>query len=292
MSTPIDTIELAPPARGRSRTSYRLGRALRRPSVVLALLVVATAIAWAFVPALFTSTSPLYGDVDLRLLPPSREHWFGTDQLGRDLFTRFVHGARPSLQAVAVAVAVSTIGGVVLGLLAGFVGGRLDDVISRFLEVVLAIPGLLLSLAFVAALGFGTIKVGVAVGIAGIPTCARVMRAEVLRIRSSVYVEAASTVGATRRAVVVEHVLPNAVGPVLVLAVLEFGSAILAVSALSFLGFGAPPPAPEWGALVAGGRNYLGSSWWLTVIPGLGVMAVVVSANRLARSLDREGRLR
>ena len=260
------------------------------PSLVLAGLVLLTVAGWAAFPSLFTSHDPLFGDSAIRLLPPSVEHLFGTDQLGRDAFARFVHGTRASLHATAIAVAVAAGGGVLLGLAAGFAGGVVDAVISRLLEVLHAIPGLLLSLTLIAALGFGTGKIGLAVGVAGIPSFARVMRAEVMRVRTSLYVEAARTAGARTPALLTDHVLPHAIGPVAALAVLEIASAVLAVSALSFPGFGSPPPAPEWGALVAEGRDYLASAWWLTILPGLAVALVVVCANRVARGIDRHGR--
>jgi peptide/nickel transport system permease protein len=178
--------------------------------------------------------------------------------------------------------------GALAGLVAGFVRGWVDDAIMRLVDVLLAIPALLLSLALITALGYGTVNVAVAVGASTIGRFARVMRSEVLRIRNTIYVEAARTTGARWYSVLGRHVLPGAVGPVLVLATLEFGVAILAVSSLSFLGYGAPPPAPEWGALIADGRNYLATSWWLTTLPGLVIAAAVLATNRVARALDGE----
>nr|WP_281370137.1 ABC transporter permease [Naumannella cuiyingiana] len=173
-----------------------------------------------------------------------------------------------------------------LGLLAGTVGGWLDQLAMRFVDVLMAFPALLLSLAFITALGFGTLNVAIAVGAGSIAASARVMRAQVMRVRLSPFVEAAATSGARRLTILRRHVLPHAIGPVLVLAVLDFGTAMLAVSSLSFLGFGAQPPTPEWGSLVAGGRSFLGSAWWLSTLPGLVVVATVLSANRLARALE------
>ena len=175
-----------------------------------------------------------------------------------------MHGTGLSLGAALIAVAVGLVVGSLLGLLAGFVRGWVDDALMRVVDVLLAIPALLLSLALVTALGFGTVKVAIAVGLAASPPARRVMRSEVLRVREGAYVEAAQAGGARRVRVLCRHVLPNSTGPVLVLATLEFGTAILAVSALSFLGYGAVPPTPEWGSLVAGGRDFLGTAWWLT----------------------------
>ncbi|WP_404818842.1 ABC transporter permease [Streptomyces phaeolivaceus] len=261
---------------------------VRRPGLLVSLLVVVLVVLAAFGPGLFTAKDPLHGVPTENFRGPSGAHWFGTDELGRDLFARVVHGAQLSLKATLIAVAVAFVVGGLLGLLAGFVGRWVDDVLMRFVDVLLSIPALFLSLALVTALGYGTVKVAVAVGAAGVAGFARVTRAEVLRVRQAVYVEASRSCGARWYSVLGRHVLPNAVGPVLVLATLEFGTAVLAVSSLSFLGYGAPPPAPEWGTLISDGRNYLGNAWWLTALPGLVIAATVLATNRVARALDGE----
>jgi peptide/nickel transport system permease protein len=200
-----------------------------------------------------------------------------------------VHGAALSLQATVIAVSVALVVGGLVGVLAGFIRGWLDEVLMRGVDVLLAVPAVLLSLALITALGYGTVKVAIAVGVASVASFARVMRAETLRVRQSVYVEAARAVGTRWHVTLLRHVLPNAAGPVLVLAVLEFGLAILAVSSLSFLGYGAPPPAPEWGSLVAEGRNYMAVAWWLCAVPGAAIAATVLAVNRISRALDGEG---
>ncbi|MER7436716.1 ABC transporter permease [Pseudonocardia alni] len=278
----------APRPAGR-RPRARLGRFLwSRPGLVLAVAVVLLALTAAFVPSLLAPGDPAVGDTARRLAPPGPGHWFGTDHLGRDVWTRVVHGASLSLQATVVAVAVALVAGGLIGLVAGFAGGWVDEVLMRAVDVLLAIPAILLSLALITALGFGTVKVAVAVGVAGVASFARVMRAETLRVRRALYVEAARAVGTRWYVSLWRHVLPNAAGPVVVLAVLEFGLAILAVSALSFLGYGAPPPASEWGSLVADGRNYLAVAWWVCAMPGLVIAATVLSVNRISRALDGE----
>src|SRR5690606_13039203 len=191
-----------------------------------------------------------------------------------------------TLQATLVAVLVGIVVGAGVGLIAGFVRGLVEDWLMRVIEVMLAVPGLLLSLAVVTALGFGTINVAIAVGIANIASFARVMRSETLKIGALPYIEASKASGSHWSYTLFAHVLPNARGPVLALTALEFGTAILSVSALSFLGFGAQPPTPEWGALVSGGRDYLATAWWMTTFPGLVIAAVVLSANRIARFLE------
>lgn len=272
------------------RAGRGLGRVLARPTLVLALVWLALVVIAAIAPALLAPGDPLDGVPADRLQAPSAAHWFGTDQLGRDLYTRVVHGTALTLSAAGIAVAVGLVVGTLLGLLAGFVGRFVDEAVMRLADVLLAIPALLLSLAIITALGFGTLNVAVAVGVASIATVSRISRSEVLRVRSSVYVDAARASGDRWGRVLFRHVLPNSAGPVLVLAVLEFAGAILAVSALSFLGYGAPPPAPEWGSLVSGGRDFLRNAWWLTTFPGLVIAATVLAANRLSRALDTEGR--
>jgi len=277
----------APIAAPVPRRSRRLLAAARRPGVVLAtvwLLLIAVA---AFVPRLLTSVDPLATNPKSKLQSPSWSHLFGTDQLGRDLFSRTVHGTELTLRTALLAVVIGLVVGTLIGLVAGFVGGWLDDLLMRLVDVLLAIPALLLSLALITALGFGAFNVGLAVGLVNIAGCARIMRAEVLRVRESVYVEAAHTGGSSWLRVLYRHVLPNSTGPVLVLATLQFGVAILTVSALSFLGYGTQPPTPEWGSLVASGRDFLRTAWWLTTMPGITVAVTVLAVNRVAHGLDR-----
>ncbi|WP_285508437.1 ABC transporter permease [Actinokineospora sp. NBRC 105648] len=263
---------------------------VRSPGVLLSVAVLLFVLLAALVPELFTSQDPISGVPAERLSGPSAAHLFGTDQTGRDLFARVVHGAALSLQATVLAVLVSLVAGAALGVLAGFLGGWVDSLVMRVVDVLQAIPAILLSLALVTALGFGTTNVAIAVGVSNLAAFARLMRAEVLRVKTGVFVEAARAAGVRWTGVLGRHVLPNATGPVLALATVTFGTAVLEVSALSFLGFGATPPAPEWGALVAGGRSFLATAWWLTTFPGVTVAAVVLAANRLAQAFERGGR--
>ncbi|MER6664684.1 ABC transporter permease [Amycolatopsis japonica] len=267
-----------------------LVRTGRKPGLILAIAVLAFALLSAVAPGLFTGQDPLAGVPAEKMQGPSLGHLFGTDETGRDIFARVVHGAALSLQATVIAVVVALVAGSALGLLAGFRGGALDSAIMRCVDVLLAIPSILLSLALVTALGFGTTNVAIAVGVANLAQFARLMRAEVLRVRNGVFVEAARASGVRWTGVLGRHVLPNALGPVLALATLTFGTAVLEVSALSFLGYGATPPTPEWGSLVAGGRGFLATAWWMTTFPGLTVAAVVLSANRLSRAIEGDVR--
>lgn len=218
---------------------------LARPGLVLSVALVGLVLLAAFFPALFTSRDPLAGVPPEKLQPPGSAHLFGTDQLGRDLFARVVHGCALTLRATTLAVAVGLVAGSLIGLLAGYLGGRADSVLMRLTDVLLAVPGLLLSLALVTALGFGTVQVAVAVGVTSVGMFARIMRAEVLRIAGTAYVEAARAGGCRWYTVLARHVLPNAAAPVLVYAAVDFGGVVLQVSSLSFLGYGARPRSPN-----------------------------------------------
>ncbi|WP_307804822.1 ABC transporter permease [Streptomyces sp. VRA16 Mangrove soil] len=273
-----------------ARRTRRGPAVLRQPGLALSLFVLLLVLLWAVRPAWFAGHGPFEADPVHRLLPPGGDHWFGTDHLGRDVFARVVYGTSASLRAALLAVAVGLLAGTVLGAVAGTVGGWLDGAVMRCVDVLLALPGLLLSLAVVSALGFGTVQVAVAVGVSGVAGIARVSRAEVLRVRSADYVAAARLAGVRPGAVLLRHILPNSAAPVLVLAALEFGTSVLNVAALDFLGFGAPPPQPEWGALIAAGRDYLATAWWLTTLPGLVLAGVILAANRAGRALEREDR--
>lgn len=289
--TPSPATERTPerPDPAASRTAHRRRRRLPW-GLYLAIAVIALAVLWAVVPGIFAPGDPLQGVPAEKLLPPSAAHWFGTDILGRDLFGRVVHGAVNSLSGALIAVTVGLALGTLIGALAGAVGGVLDDVLMRIVDVLLAIPGLLLSLSVIILLGFGTVNAALAVGLGSVAAFARLMRSEVARVRRTEYVEAAYGSGGTFLAVLRRHVLPNSLTPVLALAALQFGTAILAISTLGFLGYGAPPPTPEWGLLISEGRNYIGTSWWLTALPGLVVVAVVLSANRISHRLGRSTR--
>lgn len=256
-----------------------------RPSVALAVAVLAVAVGFALAPGLFTDADPLAGTARAALQTPSAAHWFGTDATGRDLFARVVHGAVHSLGGALVAVGVGLTAGTLLGLVSGSAGGAVDAVLMRVVDVLLAIPGLLLALSIIILLGFGTTNAAIAVGVTSVAVFARVVRAEVVRVRRTDFVEAALIAGGTFPSVLWRHILPNSLTPVDALAALQFGSAILTISTLGFLGYGAPPPTPEWGLLIAEGRTYVGTAWWLTTLPGLVVVAVVLAANRLSHAL-------
>ena len=259
-----------------------------QPGLWLAWSIMFIALLMAIAPQLFSDYNPLDGTSGAPRLAPQAGHWLGTDQLGRDLWTRIVYGAAHSLSAALAAVAIGLLVGTALGTLAGAVAGRVESLVMRLVDVLLAIPSLLLSLTVIILLGFGTVNAAVAVGVAAIASFARLARAEVVRVRRSDYVEAAFGSGGTFFAVFWRHILPNSLTAVLAFATLQFGQAILALSTLSFLGYGTPPPVPEWGLLIAEGRNYLSTAWWLTTFPGVAVVAVVLAANRISRQFSGE----
>lgn len=256
-----------------------------QPGLWLAWGVMLLALLAAFAPGLFTHFSPTEGVPGAQRLPPQAAYWLGTDQLGRDLYTRIIYGSSQSLSAAVAAVAMGLIGGTTLGVLAGAMGSRTENWLMRLVDVLLSIPSLLLSLSILILLGFGTVHAALAVGIASIASFARLARGEVVRVRRSEFVEAAYGSGGSFWRVLWRHILPNSLTAVIAFAALQFGQAILALSTLSFLGYGTPPPTPEWGLLIAEGRNYLATAWWLTTFPGIVVVAVVLAANRISRQL-------
>ncbi|MDT0268547.1 ABC transporter permease [Streptomyces sp. DSM 44915] len=260
----------------------------RRPATVpwLALTVLALAAVAALLPGLLAPGDPLDGDIARRLEGPSLGHPFGTDELGRDLLSRVLHGTRASLATALLALAFAFGLSLLIGLAAGYLGGLVDRVLMAGVDVLLALPSLLISLLVVSGLGTGPVNLAVAVGIASVPALARVTRAEVLRVSSQPFVEAAGGYGLARHRVLLRHVLPHARGPVTALAALELATMVLSVSALSFLGYGTRPPDPEWGNLIAGGRDYFATAWWLTTLPGVVLACVVLALHRLGRALD------
>ncbi|MCF2527163.1 ABC transporter permease [Yinghuangia soli] len=254
---------------------------LPRPSTALAAVLLVLLLACVLFPGAVAGASPTETDPVNALQGPSAAHWFGTDQLGRDTFARVVHGARPSLLIGLGATAIAVAAGAVVGLAAALGGRVVDAVLMRTADVLMSLPELLLALFIVTVAGQGTVNVMVAVAIAAVPAYARLVRAETMVVRGSGYVEAATVLGLPRFTVVLRHVLPNAVGPLLVLGTVGFGTALINASGLSFLGLGAQPPSPEWGAMLSEGRNFLDTAWWIAVFPGAALTLAVVTVNIL-----------
>lgn len=217
--------------------------------------------------------------------PPSWEHPAGTDLLGRDVLSRIMFGARISLQMGLISTGIALIIGSFLGLLAGYFGGWVDSTITLLTNILLALPGILLALVILAALGPGLSKVMIAVGISTIPNFIRVVRGSVLSVKTADYVQAARVLGSTDARIMFVHIVPNIVAPIIVLGTLGFASAVLVGASVSYLGLGASPPTPEWGMMVSEGRNHLQRAWWLSTMPGLAIMLSVIALNLLGDSL-------
>lgn len=232
-----------------------------------------------------TPYDPITMDYENQLLPPSLQHPLGTDLFGRDVLTRVLHGGRVSLSIGVLAALLSALPGATLGLLSGYYGGLIDRLLMRLMDIGLAFPSMLLSLGVVAILEPGLVNVTVAVGLAGIPGYVRLVRGSVLSVKKALYVEAAQALGCTRRRIILRHVLPNITASLLVLVTTDVAWAILRATSLSFLGLGAQPPTPEWGAMIDAGRELLRRAPWVSLAPSGTMMLSVLSINLLGDAL-------
>jgi peptide/nickel transport system permease protein len=269
--------------RGRPRASRPA--ILRDPLSVGAIaLIGALALAAALAP-LIAPADPLAQELGARLQPPSAEHWLGTDQLGRDIESRLLYGARISLVIGLVVVVVAGVFGTLVGIVAGYAGGWIDEALMRFTEVFLAFPPLILAMAIAGALGPSLTNAIFAIAAVTWAVYARLARGQLLSLRRREYVEAAQSIGASRARILLRHLLPNALGPLLVQASFDMGSAIISAAGLSFIGFGAQPPTPEWGVMISEGRNFISTEPWLSLFPGLAILLAVGSFNVLGDGL-------
>ncbi|WGL52031.1 ABC transporter permease [Nocardioides sp. BP30] len=266
----------------------RSARALRTvpPTVALSFVVLAVVLAWSLAPGLFAHQDPANGVAGQKLQGPSAHHLLGTDDLGRDLFSRVVHGTASSVTSALIAVAIGVVVGSLIGLLAGFFEGWTDVVLGRVVDVLLAIPGFLFAVVIVEALGFKTVNAAIATGVTAIAVFARVMRSEVIKVRRTTFIEASYLQGGSRWQILLTHILPNASRSIVPLAVLQFGLAILVIAGLAFLGYGDPPPASDWGRLVADGEKFPFAPW-LIYAPAAVIVATVLSLNRISRWLRK-----
>lgn len=263
-----------------------LRRRLRRSYGALAgLFLLGLLVIVALVAPLIAPYNPIRVSDDA-LFSPGLPYLFGTDQYGRDIFSRILFGTRISLVIGLISVGIAASVGVTIGLLAGYYGGWTDAALMWLINVMLAVPGILLALAIVTIRGQPNLaNLMIAVGIAGIPTYARLVRGSVLAAKENLYVDAARVVGAPTRLIMTRHLLPNVVAPVIVAATLGTGTAILAAAALSFLGLGSQPPSPEWGRMLSEGRAYLRDQWWISTFPGLAIVLTVLAMNLLGDGL-------
>jgi peptide/nickel transport system permease protein len=268
----------SPPSSGPARMA--LGRLTRKRTAMAALAVVVFMALAGLLAPVVAPFDPLLMNTGNSFVPPSGQHPFGTDLFGRDILSRTLHGARLSLAVAFAAVLLGCLAGSVLGLAAGYYGGPLEFVIMRAMDMLLAFPGVFLALIIVALLGTGLTNVVLAVGISAIPTYARTVRGCVAACKGYLYVDAARLVGCRDREIMVRHILPNVLAPVIVLATLGVAWAILNICSLSFLGLGAQPPTPEWGTMLFESRGWLRQAWWATTFPGLAIMVTVLAVNQ------------
>lgn len=265
---------------------YRQWRALKQnPLALIGLAIVVVLLLIAALAPLIAPYDPLAQNLTQRLLPPSAKHWFGTDSLGRDIFSRIIHGARITL--VIVVLVVISVGpvGLLIGTISGYFGGWVDTVLMRVTDVFLAFPRLVLALAFVAVLGPGIENAVIAIACTAWPPHARVARAETLVIRNADYIAAVRLQGAGHPRIILKHVIPMCLPSVIVRTTLDMAGIILTAAGLGFLGLGAQPPLPEWGAMIATGREFIFDQWWVAAFPGMAICLVALGFNLLGDGL-------
>jgi peptide/nickel transport system permease protein len=258
---------------------------LRSKSAIAGVAVLAILILLAILAPIISSYDPTAIALRSKLMPPSAAHPFGTDEFGRDILTRIFYGARISLPVGLIALAIGVSLGTLVGLVAGFYGKYVDGLLMWVVDVLLAFPGLLLALLVVAILGVDLKHVMIAVGISMIPRFARLVRGTVLSAKENLYVDAARTIGVPEHRILAQHVLPNVISPVIVLATLSLGVTILTAAGLSFVGLGAKPPSPEWGTMVSEGRQFLQHQWWVGTFPGIAIVLTVLAVNLIGDGL-------
>ncbi|MBN2286769.1 MAG: ABC transporter permease [Tissierellales bacterium] len=284
MATQSENIEIIE-VKHRTQLQEIWRRYKKNTRAVIGLIMLLILIFSALFASVLTPYDPLETNYSLRLEPPNAEHPFGTDELGRDILTRILYGTRISLTVGLIAVSISSITGCTLGSIAGYYGGRIDNIIMRFIDVIMAIPGILLNISIVAALGTGLQNVMIAIGISSIPGYCRIMRASILSLRGQEFIEASKAAGAKDFHIITTHIWPNAMAPILIQATLRIGGAILACASMSFIGLGIVPPTPEWGAMLSTGRDFLRDAPHLTAFPGMAIMFSVLAMNLMGDGL-------
>ena len=258
---------------------------LRSPLTVAGLVLVALLILIAVFAPVIAPADPINQILSSRLKPPSAVNWLGTDQLGRDMLSRMIYGARISLLIGIVVVGISASVGTFVGLTAGYAGGWLDEILMRVTDTFFAFPALILAMAISGALGPSLTNAMIAIAVVSWPVYARLIRAQVLSLREREYVEAARSLGASSQQIVWQHILPNCLAPLMVQATFDLGGAILSAAGLSFIGFGTQPPTAEWGVMISEGRNYIATQPWLSLFPGLAILFTVAAFNLIGDGL-------
>lgn len=262
-----------------------LNRLKRNRMAMVGLFIILVMVALSLLAPYISPYPYEAADFKHRFDAPSAQHWFGTDELGRDIFSRLLYGGRYSLRIGLISVAISAIGGIFFGAIAGYYGGAVDNLIMRFLDVLQAMPGIVLAIAISAALGPGLTNSVIALSISSIPNYARMTRASILNVRKMEYLEAATSINCPSSRIIWKHVLPNALSPLIVQATMGIAGAIMGAAMLSFIGLGVQPPMPEWGAMLSAGRNYLRDYPHLCIFPGIMIMLAVLSLNMLGDGL-------
>ncbi|HUN44955.1 MAG TPA: ABC transporter permease [Stellaceae bacterium] len=280
----MSAVDVAPvPAVASRRRDF--ARLLRRPTARIgAAIVLAFLLLTALAPAI-APYDPYDQDLSSALTGPSLEHPFGADQYGRDVLSRVMVGSRTALLAILVADGIALIAGCAMGLVAGVYGEWADSAVMRAVDVLLAFPYLLLALIIVAALGPSLLNSMIAIGVVYTPQYARLIRGQVLAVKTTEYVLASQAIGASKLRITLSHILPNSFTPVLVMATLQAGSVVVETAGLSFLGLGAQPPSPDWGAVLAEGQGYFLTAWWIATFPGLAIFVVVIGFNLFGDAL-------
>ena len=273
------------PESGSGSRPGALRRLTHHRGALLGLVILAALALMALAAPWLSPRDPIKTSPREALQAPGPRFLLGSDQFGRDVASRALHGARISLTVGLIAVAIAVALGTPVGLLSGYYGGRVDGFVMRVVDVLLAFPGILLALAIVSVLSPGLNNVMIAVGLAAVPNYARLVRASVLTAREQLYVEAARALGSRDLGIVARYILPNVVAPLIVTATLGLGTAILSAAALSFLGLGSQPPQPEWGRMLSEGRDYLREAWWISTVPGVGIMLTVLAMNLVGDGL-------
>jgi peptide/nickel transport system permease protein len=279
MENPATQAEGVAPVASRGELADLWRRLRRNRAAVVGAGIVVVFVFLAVLAPFLVPYNPIQGILDDRLQSPSTAHWLGTDELGRDLLSRILYGARISLQIQIVAVVLALTVGVIFGALSGYLGGYVDTFIMRCMDILLAFPGIFLALGIIAALGPGLVNLMFAAGISSIPQFARIVRASVLSLKEREFVEAALALGSGSNRVMFRHLLPNCMAPIIVQSTLRMATVLLTASGLSFLGLGVQPPTPEWGAMLSNARSYLIVAPHVATIPGLAIMVVVVGFN-------------
>ena len=274
------------PARSTNWARQVSDRLRANPVSMIGLVLAVGLVGIAVAAPMITPYDPVGLDPKNRLLPPSSTNWFGTDDGGRDIFSRVLFGARYSLLAAAVVLSLAVTFGTAVGLVAGFAGGKIDEALMRLTDMFLAFPALVLAMGISAALGASLANSMIAIAVVWWPWYARLVRGQTLRLRHEQFVDAARASGASDAHMIVRHILPNCWTPIIVQVSLDVGYAILTTASLSFIGLGAQPPTPEWGAMVATGKNYILDQWWMATFPGLAIFLAVMAFNLVGDGLQ------